>query len=180
MKNKTLLELLNEYVSNRLDPPGIKERFLSFAGIGQNCFERSNTDHITCSAWILDRQSKNKVLLCHHAKLNKWLQPGGHADGDSDVLGVAMKEAQEETGLKSLVLAEDHIFDIDIHHFPDRLNIPAHLHYDLRFKFYADAQEPLVLNREVKDLKWFAFDELPEQIKDASILRMLAKSQNIH
>ena len=73
--------------------------------------------HITGSSWILD-QSRQYVLLVHHGTLNKWLQPGGHADGEEDVLNVALREAQEETGLKHFKLLQEEIFDLDIHPIP--------------------------------------------------------------
>src|SRR6478736_4039642 len=70
--------------------------------------------HITGSAFIVS-EDLSQTLLVHHAKLNRWLQPGGHADGDVNVTRVAMREANEETGLQHLKLSSDQIFDIDIH-----------------------------------------------------------------
>src|SRR5688572_20321275 len=81
-------------------------------------FQRDNLPgHITGSAWILD-QSRQSVLLVHHGTLNKWLQPGGHADGEENVLNVALREADEETGLKNFLLLQENIFDLDIHPIP--------------------------------------------------------------
>src|SRR6187551_2058799 len=84
------------------------------------CFHRDHLPgHITGSAWIVD-EKKEFVLLTHHAKLNRWLQPGGHADGDENVSGVALREAEEETGIKNFTLLNQGIFDIDIHTIPAR------------------------------------------------------------
>lgn len=132
--------------------------------------------HITGSAWIIDKKSGD-VLLTHHAKLNRWLQPGGHADGDENVIGVATREAEEETGLKQLVLASDNIFDIDIHTIPARGDMPEHLHYDIRYLFYADKDLPLVITEESHDLRWLPVAGMPRicQSND-SMMRMAHKA----
>src|SRR6188768_103653 len=91
------------------------------------CFHRDHfPGHITGSAWIIDT-TKQFVLLTHHAKLNRWLQPGGHADGDENVMGVARREAIEETGVENFNLLHESIFDIDIHAIPARKDFPEHL-----------------------------------------------------
>ncbi|HOO09695.1 MAG TPA: NUDIX domain-containing protein, partial [Cyclobacteriaceae bacterium] len=91
------------------------------------CLNRDHLPgHITGSAWIANPYF-TKVLLVHHAKLDKWLQPGGHADGNENVMNVALKELQEETGLTRAKLNRDSIFDIDIHTIPERDSFPEHL-----------------------------------------------------
>ena len=132
--------------------------------------------HITASAWIVDER-KTHALLIHHAKLNKWLQPGGHADGDEDVLNVATREVEEETGLTELVLLVPGIFDLDIHPIPARKDFPEHLHYDIRFAFIASQQEELKISDESNDLKWVKLTEVPGITQqNASILRMIQKT----
>lgn len=116
------------------------------------------------------------VLLHHHRKLDKWLQPGGHADGDAHVLNVAMRELEEETGLKKVRLIIPGIFDLDIHPIPTRKDFPAHLHYDVRFLFEAEEQEALVVCDESFDVKWVAMDELRNLSDNVSLLRMAAKA----
>ncbi len=76
----------------------------------------------------------------HHRKLHRWLMPGGHCDGEPDARSVATREIAEETGLISYSLIQDAIFDIDIHEIPARGDIPAHLHFDIRYLFEADPQ----------------------------------------
>lgn len=135
--------------------------------------------HMTASAWIVDESKKN-VLLTHHAKLNRWLQPGGHADGDEDILAVALREAEEETGLKNFNLIHPGIFDIDIHTIPARKEFPGHLHYDIRFLFQSDHLEPLIRSEESHALAWFPWTEI-ERVSDAneSMIRMAAKVNNL-
>lgn len=131
--------------------------------------------HITGSAWIVD-QSKEFVLLTHHTKLNKWLQPGGHADGDENILNVARREAEEETGLMDLKLLQNGIFDIDIHTIPARKEFPEHLHYDVRFLFQADKHESLFMTKESDALAWVAVDQLALLTQEnTSIIRMANK-----
>jgi len=135
--------------------------------------------HITASCWIVD-ESKQFTLLTHHAKLNRWLQPGGHADGDENVMAVALREAREETGLKSLSLIGGAIFDIDIHTIPARQDFPAHDHYDIRFLFHASMHEPLTITPESIDLAWKPVKALPILTdNNESILRMAEKVKKL-
>jgi len=135
--------------------------------------------HITGSAWIVD-PSKEFVLLTHHAKLNKWLQPGGHADGDENVLNVAKREATEETGLTDLLLLKHEIFDIDIHTIPIRKNFPEHLHYDIRFIFQAQPNDHLLLTPESHALAWVRVNDLEKLTQNnLSMLRMADKTRSL-
>jgi 8-oxo-dGTP pyrophosphatase MutT (NUDIX family) len=134
--------------------------------------------HITASAWIVD-ESKTHTLLVHHAKLNRWLQPGGHADGDENVLNVATREVNEETGLTKPTLLVPEIFDLDIHPIPARKDFPEHLHYDIRFAFIASQQEELKISDESHDLKWVKLLDVPEITQqNSSILRMVRKTRS--
>lgn len=130
--------------------------------------------HITGSAWIVDH-TRQYVLLTHHAKLNKWLQPGGHADGDEHVLGVALREAEEETGVKNFSILHEGIFDIDIHPIPERKDMAAHDHYDIRFLVEADRSEPLIITEESHDLAWIKVEELVTYNDSLSLARMAEK-----
>lgn len=140
-----------------------------------DCFDRRNLPgHITASAWITDPH-RRQVLLVRHRKLNRWLQPGGHADGDPDTRQVALREAFEETGLRpELISAEP--WDIDIHTIPARPDFPEHEHFDVRYLFHADPSAELLISDESTDLKWFALGELPQIADSASILRMAHKT----
>ena len=131
--------------------------------------------HMTGSAWILN-QTHTKVLLTHHAKLNRWLQPGGHADGNEDIADVALKEAVEETGLQSLKLLKPDFFDIDIHSIPARKGFPEHQHFDVRFVFEADEAEDFIVSEESHDLAWVSLMDLRSKTSaNDSILRMAEK-----
>jgi 8-oxo-dGTP pyrophosphatase MutT (NUDIX family) len=140
-----------------------------------HCYQRTHLPgHITGSAWIVDT-TRQQVLLTHHAKLNRWLQPGGHADGDEDIVGVAFREAEEETGVKHFRLLHEGIFDIDIHPIPARADFPAHDHYDVRFLLEADKNEKLIISEESHDLAWVPLSNLAQFNNSHSLLRMAEK-----
>jgi 8-oxo-dGTP pyrophosphatase MutT (NUDIX family) len=141
----------------------------------ESCYQRDFLPgHVTGSAWIVDT-SFTQVLLTHHAKLNRWLQPGGHADGDEDIFAVAQREAQEETGIVVFDTPFNGIFDIDIHTIPARDEFPAHQHYDVRFLFVADFHAPLIITSESNDLQWFPLASLENITDNNSLLRMRNK-----
>lgn len=130
--------------------------------------------HFTASAWLLDRAG-TRVLLTHHRKLQRWLQPGGHADGDRDLPQAALREAQEESGLNGLRVERD-LFDIDRHWIPERGDVPGHWHYDARYVVHAGIDESYVVGEESHDLAWREITELAaESAADASLRRMANK-----
>jgi 8-oxo-dGTP pyrophosphatase MutT (NUDIX family) len=132
-----LIDQIKQHKSNYTEESSFKNLFLQLLE-EEKCFSRINLSrHITGSAWITDFDREHIVLL-HHKKLNKWLQPGGHADGNKDIEHVARKEAMEETGLINLHLAHPTLFDIDIHTIPAKNNVPEHDHYDIRYWFYTE------------------------------------------
>jgi ADP-ribose pyrophosphatase YjhB (NUDIX family) len=150
---------------------------LSFVSSHPDCFLRSNLQgQVTGSAWILD-MSKKFTLLVAHKKLNKWLQPGGHYENDPNILTVASREAAEETGLSSLVLLSEKIFDIDVHWIPAHKEVPEHRHFDIRFVFEADINEPLKISGESKSLAWIPLHQVAAYNPDESLMRMVRKSQ---
>ncbi len=146
----------------------------------QRCYFRDHLPgHITGSAWIVNAK-KDSALLVHHRKLNRWLQPGGHADGDENIVNVALREAHEETGLNKLMLLHEGLFDIDIHTIPARNDFPAHLHYDVRFALLADDDELLFLSAESHTLEWIKFSDLITVTENnTSIIRMAEKSKRL-
>lgn len=175
MTRTDLIHSLQQYQTSYPEEVIFIERFL-FLLQHPDSFQRTHLPgHITGSAWIID-QTRSKVLLVNHAKLNRWLQPGGHADGDENVYHVALREANEETGLQNLRPVFDQFFDIDIHTIPTRKDMPEHDHYDIRFCFEADIQEPLIISHESTDLRWIEFADLQRMSPGSSMQRMKEKS----
>ena len=132
--------------------------------------------HFTASSWIVN-PDRTHTLLTLHKKLGRWLQLGGHADGNENLMEVALKEAEEESGLKNLRLVENSIFDLDKHIIPERPHVPEHFHYDVRFMIEADLTDKLVISNESVSLAWLTFDSVVDMIGyNPSILRMLEKT----
>lgn len=130
--------------------------------------------HFTASSWLVDRTG-SRVLLTHHRKLERWLQLGGHADGDRDLPQVALREAQEESGLSGLRVERD-LFDIDRHWIPERGDVPGHWHYDARYVVHAGVEENYVVGDESLDLAWRGIAAIADDPHaDASLRRMAVK-----
>lgn len=132
--------------------------------------------HLTGSAWVVNAE-RWRALLTHHRKLDKWLQLGGHADGDGDLLAVAEREAREESGLTSVRAVSAEIFDVDRHWIPERMGEPGHYHYDLRFMLVADLHEPLAVSSESKDLAWVPLEQVTRLNPEESMARMVRKTR---
>ena len=148
-------------------------RFDAFVDSHLDCFCRScRVGHITGSAWIVD-EAGDRVLLAHHRKLGRWLQPGGHSDGDPDTLAVALREAHEESGLDVRAL-DDTIFDIDVHRVPARGDEPAHLHFDVRFLVQAE-HDRFRVSEESNALAWVPAARVGNLTDEESVLRMARK-----
>ncbi|NRA73566.1 MAG: NUDIX hydrolase [Rickettsiales bacterium] len=147
---------------------------LDFLERCEDCFDRScRVGHFTASSWLVSKDL-SKVLLMHHKKLNFWVQLGGHCDGDSNVMRVAVKEACEESGIKDITPLRDDIFDIDMHLIPQIKQDQPHYHFDIRFLLKTN-HDNLVMNDEANSLRWFAPDKENLPTSSPSILRMLNK-----
>ena len=171
-----LQDKLAQYANRYPDESKVSELFSAFLSRhGRRSFDRALEEgHVTASCWLLspDRQH---ILLTHHRKLDAWLQLGGHADGDTDVLRVALNEAREESGIADIAAVGDaDIFDLDRHRIPPFGEDPAHDHYDFRFVLVAGSREVKV-SPESHDLQWCKIGSLADYTSDQSVLRMERK-----
>ncbi len=173
-----VLQLLRAHAARPLDSheAAATADTIQFVAANPDCLLRTCIPgHLTGSAWIVSAD-RSRTLLTHHHKLDKWLQLGGHADGDGDLLAVALREAREESGLKNLRAVSGDLFDVDRHWIPPRKADPGHYHYDLRFLIEADPNEPLVISTESKDLAWVAVADVPRLNPEESMARMVRKT----
>ena len=178
MNRYTLIEMLKNYRPEAQEEIFFKDRMISFIKENQNCFERSlEIGHITASAWLLNKDG-SKALLMHHMKLDRWFQLGGHCDGNPDVLAVAIKETQEESGIIQISSVSENIFDIDIHLIPENKKEKAHYHYDVRFLLQVTSNEEIIQNNESKELRWIGKDSSALPTQTPSVVRMFNKWVN--
>ncbi|WKV10779.1 NUDIX hydrolase [Marivirga harenae] len=180
MQDLLLMQILKQYNPNTEEERDYKYKMLQlFESKKEVAFTRQNIQaHFTASAWIIDSISRN-ILLLHHKKLNKWLQPGGHADGEIDLEQVSRKEAFEETGLKNLALAKHGIFDIDIHEIPEFKGVPQHYHYDVRFAYFCNHEEKTKINSESNSFQWIEIGKVKDLTNEPSIIRMVNKTRTL-
>lgn len=152
-----------------------------FVAAERDPFDRGNRHaHLTGSAFVISEDGR-RVLLLHHRKLGRWLQPGGHADpGEDSGERVALREAREETGIAGLALhpRAPRPLDVDVHDIPARGEEPAHQHLDLRYLVVAPAHAALAPSvREARVTRWFTWDELPSLDLDPGLVRGLQKAR---
>lgn len=168
-----LARLLDAH-ADRSDPP-VLAQFVELLAQAPACYRRDCwPGHFTGSAWLV-APAGTEVLLTHHRKLDRWLQLGGHADGDADLGQVALREAAEESGLDGLLL-EPSIFDLDRHWIPPRGPEPGHWHYDVRFVVQATNSTAFVVSGESRALAWRSVAEIAaSDAFDESMRRMARK-----
>jgi 8-oxo-dGTP pyrophosphatase MutT (NUDIX family) len=174
-----ILRLLGEHALRATDPTEAEAvAFISeFVRAHTDALHRSQLlGHLTGSAWIVDA-ARTRALLTHHRKLDKWLQPGGHADGDPDLRAVAMREAEEETGVAGMRLVSERIYDVDKHWIPERGAVPGHWHLDIRFMIEADPAQPFTVTDESHDLAWVALEDVARLNPEESMSRLVRKTR---
>lgn len=142
-----------------------KEAALKYISIFDDILTRNNEIiHMTSAGFVVNKD-KNKVLMVHHNIFNAWSLPGGHADGEDDLLGVAISEIKEETGVKYIIPILNKIISLDIlsvhGHFRKGKYVSSHLHISLVYLFQADENEQVIIKPdENSDVKWIPMDEV--------------------
>jgi 8-oxo-dGTP pyrophosphatase MutT (NUDIX family) len=141
------------------------------------CFDRTTfaPGHVTGSAFVICRKTR-RVLLHHHRRLDRWLQVGGHDDGEHDPKRTAVREAREETGLLDLDFLSPEILDVDVHVIPPSRGEPEHRHHDVRYALVT--AEPESIQRQDAEslaLAWFELDEAARLMGESGAKRALVR-----
>lgn len=178
MHRNDLLNLLRNYRTRYMDEVAYVRHAIAYIEQNEDVFERTAPVHVTGSAWVVS-PDREKVLLMHHRKYGHWFQLGGHADGDPDVINVALKECAEETGVDPahIRLIDSAIFDVDLHDVPRIGQVQAHGHIDLRFVAEIDDSINIPGNNESHEVKWIPLYEVLHYNNFRSTYRMLEKTR---
>jgi len=181
MHRQELLSLLNSYHTPYMEEAGMAEKTRLFVLQHENCFDRNlSIGHVSGSAWVVN-PARTHVLLLHHRKLNMWLQPGGHADGDPDILRVILNETAEETGisLEHINLLGESIFDIDVHTVHESIHDSRHTHFDVRFLVEIDDSLPIPGNYESHQIAWVPLEQVCYFNNALSLHRLVRKTKQL-
>lgn len=157
-------------------------RFTELLKNEPRCFYRDCFPaHITGSAILLNPHG-DEILMNHHASLDKWMNFGGHADGEEDILAVAIRETMEESGITAFKPITSDIIDIDIHTIPANASKaePEHYHFDIRYAMQMTDDQPPIISHESKDLQWMDFDQALKSIDaNDSLIRLITKVKDL-
>jgi 8-oxo-dGTP pyrophosphatase MutT (NUDIX family) len=179
MHRRHVLKLLADHAARRPDQAATAARIRALVEAHEDCLLRTCVPgHVTASAWVVTPDGR-RTLLTHHKKLERWLQLGGHTDGEARIERAALREAQEESGLPPESLSvfaptvEPRVLDVDVHVIPARRDEPEHEHHDVRFLIVADREREPVVSDESHDVRWFNVDDVRTVTGEDSVLRLV-------
>lgn len=160
----SLIDDIRNYIPENEQEARDKEVVLQFIEKNTDCLNRENLmAHFTTSIWTVNKE-RTKTLMVYHNIYNSWSWIGGHADGCEDLASVAMRELEEETGVKNAKLVSNEIFSLETltvdGHVKKGVYIPSHLHFNITYLAEADEEEVLVVKEdENQAVKWWTFEE---------------------
>lgn len=174
---QSLLDELQRYRPASPDEEAHRQWMMELLSAPGDPLHRSHfaPGHITASAYIYDGAT-SRLLLHHHRRLDRWLQMGGHLEPGEAAHAAALREAEEESGLKDLRFLVDGIFDLDVHFIPAGKSEPEHHHFDVRYLVAPGASTEVRFDpNESLDLQWFDLDEAERRINAAEGSRVIDK-----
>ena len=174
------IDAIKEYIPFDEQEAKDKEVILKCMNEFDDILTRNNEiAHITSSAFVVNKL-KNKVLMVYHNIYNSWSLVGGHADGDDDLLYVAIKEAKEETGIKYAAEINENIFSLDIlpvlGHMKKGKYISPHLHLSVAYLIEADENEQIKIKPdENSDVRWIPINEINTYSNELHMMKIYDK-----
>ncbi len=179
-RRERVLDQLREYASADAAEAEHRRAMLELLESSEDAFSRGHfaPGHFTASCYIVD--PAGRLLLHHHKRLDRWLQMGGHVEGDEWPELAALREGREESGLQDLVQGSEGIFDLDIHPIPAAKGEPDHAHFDIRYLACTGSPEAAVVDRaESNDLAWVTLDRAAELMPGPDSARVLRKIERL-
>lgn len=164
MNRDELIAQIEKYKPYNEQEQRDKAIILDWIKNNEDAFERSNpVAHMTASAWVVNKD-RTKVLMVYHNIYNSWSWTGGHADGEIDLLSVAIKEVKEETGITNVKAVSSNIFSLESltvdGHIKKGNYVSSHLHYNLTYLLEADSLEAVAIKEdENSGVAWFDLEE---------------------
>ena len=164
MKREELLNQIAAYIPYNEQEAADRELILHWIQDHDDAFTRQNqVAHITASAWVVNRD-RRKVLLVYHNIYNSWSWLGGHADGETDLLSVAIREVKEEAGISNVLPVSEDIFSLESltvdGHWKNGKYVSSHLHFNVTYLLEADSEEAVSIKAdENSGVAWFAPEE---------------------
>ncbi|RHS85924.1 NUDIX hydrolase [Clostridium sp. AM42-4] len=161
MDRKELISKIKKYQPFNEQEEMDKALILNWIETQENAFSRENTvAHMTASAWVVNKE-RNKVLMVYHNIYNSWSWLGGHADGETDLLAVAVREVKEEAGITNVRPVSDEIFSLESltvdGHVKKGRYVSSHLHLNVTYLLEADSEEAVSVKAdENSGVAWFA------------------------
>lgn len=161
-----LKEKIERYVPYNEQEEADKQELLRILELNENYFIRENlAAHFTASGWVIS-PDRTKTLLAYHNLYNSWAWLGGHADGETDLLSVALKEVREESRLKEVFPVSEDVFSLEIlpvfGHEKNGKYVSSHLHLNVTFLLEADPTAEIHNNPdENSKVGWFDLDDVP-------------------
>lgn len=169
MDKKLLMEQIERFVPFNYQEEKDKEIILKFINDFDNIYTRDNEyAHITVACWVVNKE-RTKVLMCYHKIYDSWSWTGGHADGDEDLVHVACKELEEETGLKNYKLVSEEFIGLENAsvdgHIKRGKYVSTHCHLNFTYLFEADENETLIKKEDENEgLKWIPTNEVEKEV----------------
>lgn len=173
-----LKSIIENYIPKCEQEEKDREAMLAFMEIHSDCLTRnSRAAHFTASSWIVNRE-RTKVLMIYHNIYDSWSWTGGHADGDADLLGVAIKEAKEETGIRTITPVSEEPVSLEIitvdGHIKRGAYVSSHVHLNLTYLMEADEEEALRIKEdENSGVRWIETKDLAEYVSEPWMLNRI-------